>query len=60
MTVPVRVEFDDNRSATYPVLVSGPVTVAELPRLEAEPKKVLLNPDEAVLAEVKNGKWPQQ
>ena len=57
MTVPVRIEFDNDESVTYPLLVTGAVTQSELPILDAEPKRITLNPDEAVLAEVKNKNW---
>ncbi len=59
MSVPVRVEFDDGSYADFPILVSGALTEAELPRVDAEPKKIILNPDEAILAEVKTGRWPE-
>jgi len=60
MTVPVMLDFGDDRKATFPVLVSGPVTRADLPAMPWEPDKVVLNPDESVLANVKNVRWRAQ
>jgi aminopeptidase N len=57
MPVPVMLDFGDDRRATFPILVTGPVTEADLPAMPWKPKKVVLNPDESVLAQVKQGKW---
>ena len=55
--VPVTLDFGDNRVAAFPVLVTGAVTEMALPAMPWKPKKVVLNANEEVLAEVKRGKW---
>lgn len=53
MLVPLFVDLVGGGSIRMRVLVRGAVTDAELPPLPAKPKRVELNPDEAVLAKVR-------
>ncbi len=57
MVVPVRLEFADDQWVEYQLIVSGPITEAELPPFPLEPKGITLNPGEAVLAKVRNVRW---
>jgi len=52
MAVPVRMEFGENRSAEVLVMIGKPEQTIEIP-LPERPKKVVFNPDRAILAEVK-------
>jgi aminopeptidase N len=56
MIVPVRLEFDDGQSRTERFMVKGPTTEVSL-EVAAKPARVVLNPSDAVLAEVKQAKW---
>lgn len=58
MLVPLRLEFGGGASGSVQLLVSGPLTEAELPPLAERPTKVELNPAGAVLADVKSAAWP--
>jgi len=57
MVVPILLDFGDAGTAVVKVLVSGPLTEAELPLLPMEPGRVQFNPFEAVLAETKTEGW---
>jgi len=57
MIVPVMFEFQDDQWAEVQLTVQGPVTELEIPQLPLEPKRVRLNPGEAVLAEVRDVRW---
>ena len=55
MPVPVRLEFAGGE-AMFRVVVKGPKTEFET-QLPAEPKRVVFNEFESVLADVKQAKW---
>jgi len=57
MIVPVMFEFQDDQWAEVQLTVQGPVTELEIPVLPLEPKRIRLNPGEAVLAEVRDVRW---
>jgi Peptidase family M1 domain len=57
MYVPVTLELGKDRKARVRVKVKGPVSEIELPLMPAEPKKVVFNDLEGVLAEVKTVGW---
>jgi len=57
MYVPVTLDLGKDRVARFRVKVAGPLTEIELPPVPAEPKKVMFNDLEGVLAEVKVGGW---
>jgi hypothetical protein len=57
MYVPVTLEMGKKQTARFRVKVAGPVTELELPPVAAEPKKVVFNDLEGVLAEVKTAGW---
>jgi hypothetical protein len=56
MPVPLDIEFKSGGHATVRVTVRGPVTDAQL-QLPSEPAKLVLNPLESVLADVKEEGW---
>ncbi len=47
----------DPGSAVVPIVVSGPESVVELPRLPRVPDGITFNPFEAVLAETHTEDW---
>ena len=56
--VPVTVRLDDGREARFRVLVTGSRSEIELPLLlPAEPKEVVFNDLEGVLAKVERVDW---
>jgi hypothetical protein len=57
MVVPVLLDFGEAGTAVVKLLVSGPLTEAELPLLPMKPERVEFNPFEAVLAETKTEGW---
>ena len=57
MVVPVLLDFGASGTAVVKLLVSGPLTEAELPLLPMKPERVRFNPYEAVLAETKTEGW---
>jgi aminopeptidase N len=57
MYVPVTLELGKKQVARFRVKVAGPMTELELPPVPAEPKKVVFNDLEGVLAEVKSAGW---
>ena len=56
MPVPLEIDFKDGGHATVRVTVKGPVTDAQL-QVPSEPAKLVLNPLESVLADVKEEGW---
>ncbi|PYO43293.1 MAG: hypothetical protein DMD33_07825 [Gemmatimonadetes bacterium] len=56
MPVPLSIEFAGGGRATIRVTVRGPVTDAQV-QVPSEPVKLVLNPLESVLAEVKEEGW---
>lgn len=56
MPVPLEIDFKSGGHATIRVTVRGPVTDAQL-QLPSEPAKLVLNPLESVLADVKEEGW---
>jgi hypothetical protein len=58
MVVPVELEFTDGQTGVVPLTVKGPLTEVSLPPIGLEPRRVTFNPNEAVLAEVKEVSWP--
>jgi hypothetical protein len=56
MLVPLSIEFPGGSHATIRVTVRGPVLDAQV-QVPAEPVKVVLNPLESVLADVKEEAW---
>jgi aminopeptidase N len=57
MYVPVTLDLGKKQVARFRVKVAGPLTELELPPVASEPKKVLFNDLEGVLAEVKSSGW---
>ena len=57
MCVPVTLDLGKKQQARFRVKVEGPLTELELPPVPAEPKKVIFNDLEGVLAEVKSAGW---
>jgi hypothetical protein len=57
MYVPVKVDFGGRGSALVRVQLTGPETEVALPILPTKPDRLELNPDEAVLAEVRTEGW---
>jgi hypothetical protein len=57
MFVPVTLDLGKDRKARVRVKVKGPVSEIDLPLMPAEPKKVIFNDLEGVLAEVKTEGW---
>lgn len=57
MYVPIHLDFGDEGAATVRVLVRGPETTLELPRLPREPDAIEFNPFESVLAETRTEGW---
>ncbi len=57
MFVPVTVDLGKDRKARVRVKVAGPESEIELPLMPSEPKKVVFNDLEGVLAEVKGDGW---
>ena len=56
MPVPVRIEFGNDSTETFLLDVTGQTTTREQ-SYTSKPRKVILNPDEAVLAEVEVVRW---
>jgi peptidase M1-like protein len=56
MIVPMMIEFGEDRSAIVRVNIQGTVSEGRL-TLPAEPRRVVLNPLESVLAEVREEHW---
>jgi peptidase M1-like protein len=56
MPVPLSIEFAGGGNATVRVTVRGPVTDAQI-QVPSEPARLVLNPVESVLAEVKEEGW---
>ena len=57
MIVPVFLEFQSGQGV-FQIMVSGQVTTVDLPPVAEKPRKVTFNGGEAVLAQVKNVRWP--
>lgn len=57
MYVPVTLDLGKKQVARFRVKIAGPVTELELPPVPAEPRKVIFNDLEGVLAEVKTVAW---
>jgi len=57
MFVPLEVRLGDAQALRMRVLVTGDTTEAELPPLQVKPDSLVLNPDEAVLAEVRTVRY---
>ena len=57
MYVPVTLALGKKQAARFRVRVAGPFTELELPPVPVEPKKVVFNDLEGVLAEVKTAGW---
>jgi hypothetical protein len=57
MYVPVTLDLGKKQTARFRVKVTGALTELELPPVPAEPKKVVFNDLEGVLAEVKGDGW---
>lgn len=57
MYVPVTLALGKKQAARFRVKVAGPFTELELPPVPVEPKKVVFNDLEGVLAEVKTAGW---
>ena len=57
MVVPIEFDFEDGQSVRYQLIVKGPGIEVDVPALPLRPKRIVLNPGEAVLAKVKNVRW---
>jgi hypothetical protein len=57
MIVPILLDFGAEGTAEVRVAVRGAVSESDLPPLPREPDRIVLNPDEAVLAETRTERW---
>ena len=57
MIVPILLDFGAEGTAVVRMRVAGPLSEAELPLLPRRPDRIVLNPHESVLAEVKTEDW---